>query len=314
MAGLTLVAVVALFPFSAANAAAQREGYVITDLRGRLIAENRPVDWLVEVRLDSEASGRTLATAYTIGSEEFEFENIAGVNPNDRFILVVDADGYEPVRRVLDFRSLLPHPRNRFRLQFSDILVFHLTPEAPVVDGPPASAVVDVGQLTAEIPDDARNEYASALEALNDGDTESAIGHLEAALEEAPDYYDALNVVGIEYVKAGRYRDAENTLARARELGPNDARPLINSGMLHFQQGQAQDLEGRPEAALASFRTAIGFLETAVRLAPLAAEAHSYLGSALYETGEYARAEAVLARALELDGDTPDAHLALLNV
>ncbi len=311
-------AVVAMLGALAAPAATpQVPGHVLTGLTGRVIANGRPVDWLVEVRLDSGSTGRTVATAYTIGSEEFEFQNILGVDPLDRFILAIDEDGYEPIRRVLDYRTLLPHPRNPFQLEFSGILVLHLEPVAPEtpLDGRDGrSRVVDVDRLTASIPSRARDAYRSALEATEAGDAEAAVAHLEAALAEAPDFYDALNAVGIEYVKAGRYRDAENALERARELGPNDARPLINSGMLHFQEGQALDVETGPELAIESYRKAIGFLEAAVRLEPLAAEAHFYLGSALYENGDHARAEVPLLRALELDAGALDAHLALLNV
>ena len=142
----------------------------------------------------------------------------------------------------------------------------------------------------------------------------AALRHLETALEVAPDYYDALNTVGIEYLKAGRYREAEDSLEHARELGPSDPRPLVNLGTLHFQEGQSSDFGGQQERALESYEQAIGFLDEAIRLDPLAAEAHFYLGSALYETGNYERVESLLIRSLDLDDELIDAHLTLLNL
>ena len=44
--------------------------------------------------------------------------------------------------------------------------------------------------------------------------------------------------LGGEYVRSGRYRDAEAMLDRARNLNPNDPLPLTNLGILYLKQGE----------------------------------------------------------------------------
>jgi Flp pilus assembly protein TadD len=283
-------------------------GRTLSGLHGRVIAEGVPIEFVAEVRLESETFGRVIASTATItGDGEFSFGPITAER-NDSFYLVVDHDGFKEARIHLDDRSFFGD--NDFA-GFTGLIVIYLTPETPEdddADSGPAS--VDVRQLTAVIPNDAREAYASALEALEDGDHERAIDHLETAVEMAPDYYDALNKLGVEYLNAGRYREAESQLENARTLGPNDPAPLINLGALHYREGQT--FEAGSDQAAAAYLQAVAVLDEAVRMDPLLGRANFYLGSALYETGDWSRAEPYLLRALDLDRGVQDARIPLV--
>lgn len=286
-------------------------------LHGRVIADGAPIDRVVEVRLDSETLGKTIATAYTLEGDEFSFLDVP-VNSTDSYFLVIDEDGYKEVRLRLDTRSFVRGFNDPSRLEFSGILVLYLEREAsdeapPETEGGPPA--VDLRVLTAVIPPEAREAYADALGHLEANETDEAIDRLEEAVDLAPEYYDALNKLGIEYLKAGRFREGEAALEQARSLGPRDPRPLLNLGMLFLKEGEAREQPGgNPEAALASYERAVSVLEEAARLDPLAAEANYYLGSALYRTGDLDRSERFLQEALRLDASLHDARLALLNV
>lgn len=288
------------------------QGRTLSGLKGRVIAEGVPIEFVVEVRLESEAFGRVIASTATIGGDgEFSFGPIV-VEPNDSFYLVIDHEGFKEVREHLDGRSF--NFGDADFAGFTGLLVLYMTRETPEGEeadaGGPTS--VDVRQLTAVIPDDAREAYDLALEALEDGDHPKAIEHLETAVEMAPDYYDALNKLGVEYLSAGQYREAESQLEHARTLGPNDPSPLINLGALHYQEGQT--FEAGSDQAAAAYLQAVAALDAAVRLDPLVGRANFYLGSALYETGEWARAEPYLLRALDLDRGVQDARIPLIMV
>lgn len=55
-------------------------------------------------------------------------------------------------------------------------------------------------------------------------------------------------------------------------------------------------------------------LEKALRLGPQTPDASFYLGTALYKTGAYERAEPLLVDALVLDSGMHEARLVLLNI
>ena len=176
------------------------------------------------------------------------------------------------------------------------------------------ASVVDLKQLRARIPGKAVDEYERALKESSKGNRAKAVEGLQRAIKLAPDFYEAQNTLGIQYLALQRYDDAESTLLRARDLSPKAAEPLINLGTLYYQRGETQSDAGRSEEAAATFQKAADVLEESIRRNPLSASAHSYFGAALYKLGSYDRAETVLNQALELDAEQHNARLMLVNV
>jgi tetratricopeptide (TPR) repeat protein len=263
----------------------------------------------VEVRLDSVTSG-LVATAYTMGTSEFEFRDVT-LDLSGHYVLVINDPEFDELRyplRMSDLRS------DGLIMLFLERRTDDAEPGFDRSDGPLA---VDVRQLTAEIPEEARRAHERGLGALEAGDDAGGRAELERAVGLAPDYYDALNRLGAEYLRAGLLAEAEPVLLRARDLGPNDPLPLTNLGSLYFQAGEAQralspgQVGESPDPA---FLKAVDVLEEAVRLDPLLPRAHYYLGAALYRVGAQESAEARLLDALGLDPTLHEARLTLLNV
>jgi len=282
---------------------------------GRVFVEGRPIDRLVEVRLDSQASS-TIATAYTLGSSEFVFVNVA-LQLNEEYVLVIDEPGFKELSHPLRTRDFSADHNAPGVLIYAGLLVLSLErdpseeedDDAGQVDGPPA---VDVRQLTAEIPEESRREYDLARDEFARGDDAAARAHLERAIGLAPDYYDALVQLGVGYLRAEQYDEAETMLLRARDLNPNDPIPLTNLGSLYFQQGERLESASAGESGL--YERAVEVLEEAVRLNPAASRPNFYLGAALYRVGNYDRAESMLRSALAGDAGLHEARLTLLNV
>jgi tetratricopeptide (TPR) repeat protein len=291
-------------------------------LTGEVFVDGRPIDKVVEVRLEAHNQA-LVASAYTFESARFTFRGIM-LALEDTYYLVINESGFRELRyelRVFDF--IRDSASSRIR-HFAGLLVLNLErlpPEKKANDGriigPKA---VDARQLKAEISDEARREYNLALQEAAAGDARAALTRLEKAVKLAPEYYDALNKLGAAYLRAGEYRKAEAILDRARALNPNDPLPLTNLGILHFEEGgkpasaTAAGADGGLAAAEASYRKAVEFFDKALRLDSLAPRTNFYLGTALYKIGSYERAESLLLNTLALDKTMHEAHLTLLNI
>ncbi len=295
----------------------EAQGGIMQRLNGRLRADGRPVDWLVEIRLE-RVSGGIAGTAYTLSGDEFEFRNIP-VNTSEIYLLIVEEPDFEVYREEVRLG------RDAFGRVFAYngmfIIDLRRRPPEEQRDGETGALAVDVRQLLAEIPDEARDAYGEAIGFLENGNRAEGIALLERALVLAPDYYEALNRLGVEYFAERRYRDAEAVLERAVDLNRNDPIPLMNLGVLHFQEGrELEDREsegtrtGADGDSSTSFQRAVEAFEATLRLDPTSATAAYYLGVSLHETGNPERAEALLLEALGRDPNLSDARLTLINI
>ena len=277
-------------------------------IEGSIIVQTpRQPDGIIEIRLEGQGSER-IGFAYTDGSGRFAFRNVQ-LQSGSVYYVVVEAEGFQPYRERLD---------RHIDLRFGGRVMIVLNPVAPQpVPGDPGGSsayVVDLRTLAANIPEEAVEEYEKAIEESADGNSERSIEHLSRALELAPDYAEAHNSLGAQYSLAARYDEARAEFEKARELNPPWVVPVINLGTLYYQEGEVRDIEGRTEEARDLYRQAVETLEGAITMDRISPTAHYFLGVALYKTSEYPRAESMLNRAIELNGDLDEAFLALINV
>jgi Flp pilus assembly protein TadD len=289
---------------------------------GEVYADGRPINRVVEVRFEASNSS-LVASAYTFGSARFTFRNITLAMEENYYLAIRDLD-FKELRYELHMNDFVPDSASSSVFHFAGSIVLELQSlpkEKKAGDerkaGPKA---VDARQLKAEISGNARREYNLALENIAAGNSKAAVAHLEKAVELAPDYYDALNKLGGEYARSGRYKEAEVILDRARTLNPNDPLPLTNLGILYLKQGERLEFVAAVKAGSGSdepltfYDKAAEVFEKALRLNPLSPRANYYLGTALYKAGVDERAEPLLLNALDLDGQMHEARLALISV
>ncbi|MBI1986289.1 MAG: tetratricopeptide repeat protein [Rhodospirillales bacterium] len=138
-----------------------------------------------------------------------------------------------------------------------------------------------------------------ALIALQGGDADAAVGHLEKAVAIAPDSAELYNLLGGALRKAGRSADAIAAYRHAVALSPAMAEA-------HYNLANALKKEARAEEAIEHYRRAVA-------LKPDFADAHYNLGLLLRQAGRAGEAAAELAEATRLNPRDAEAFINLAN-
>jgi len=166
---------------------------------------------------------------------------------------------------------------------------------------PAGSPVVSIQTL--KVPEKAIKLAARGQEESDKKNLEKAADLLHKAVQICPTFVEAWNNLGVTYLRMGKQKEAESALVRALDSDPKAAPALRNLGLIYLQTK-------RPNEALAVLLRA----REAAREKDLYIE--TYLGHALYGTGQYQEAEAVLKGAIRMKPDFPAAlyPLALAQV
>jgi Flp pilus assembly protein TadD len=139
-----------------------------------------------------------------------------------------------------------------------------------------------------------REALTLAEQAMQAGDHVGAARTYQQILEVVPNHPNALHGLGIIYLQAERFADAEGALRRAVAEAPNDA-------SLHNNLNLALRGLGRLDEALACCRRAL-------ELAPQMPELHNNLAILLKETGALDEAVASFQQAIQLKPDYAEVH------
>lgn len=140
-------------------------------------------------------------------------------------------------------------------------------------------------------PDDPDALHLLGLVALQAGRLHEAVELISRALSLRAEFPEALNNLASAMLALGQLDQAERLLEAALKMRPEYADALSNLGAI-------MNMRERPEDAVA-------YLEQAVTLNPQAAMAHNNLGNALRDLGRLEEAGRAYARALELDSNKP---------
>lgn len=152
------------------------------------------------------------------------------------------------------------------------------------------------------IPGEARDLFKTGIKRLaNKSKNDKGLDELAAAIRIAPDYYDALIHLGVEYVQRNEYQKALPFLVKAIDINRTSYSAFYNLGYACYQLNQI------PEAVEA-FRGAI-------IIKPASANAQLFYGTVLRISGDFVKSEKALLQVKE-SGETsiPQVHyqLALL--
>ncbi len=125
------------------------------------------------------------------------------------------------------------------------------------------------------------------------GEYDEALDICRRAVEMAPKYFPALNLLGTIATRVGENALAADSFSKAAALNPTDA-------AVHINHGVALRNQGRLDEAIASYGRAID-------IDPAIAAAHNNLGNALKDQGNLDEALAAYRRATEADATYAEA-------
>lgn len=136
------------------------------------------------------------------------------------------------------------------------------------------------------VPPEAEQAYEQALALFKQGQAGQARKQLEHAVQLFPDYFLALNRLGLEALRAGEVAASEKWFARALRADPNSASARFGMGWVYYQKGEWQ--------------AAAEQLRRSAELNPAVPETHWYLGLTTLELALWEESEASFRRFLDL--------------
>lgn len=145
-----------------------------------------------------------------------------------------------------------------------------------------------------EVPTEARKLYTKAAEQLADK-KDTGLDDLKQAIQIAPSYYAALDLLGTEYVKRSQFKEAIPYLIKAVEV---NGRSFSSSYAL-----------GVAQLNLKQNKEAVAALKSATEIYPQSPNAQLRYGTALRISGDNENAEKTLLKAKELLKKTPIAEV-----
>lgn len=236
----------------------------VTDREGRPLINTR-----VFLQDDSYSQ---LAMAYTDGSGRFRFTRLASGNYN----VQVDPLGTDYERQSQRVEAVPFSPvagaGEIFRVNFQ-LKLKKMAGTAAAANNNAADTI-----FYQNVPDAAKQEFARGRKNVEKGDFDAGAASLKSALGIFPDYYEAMELLGTEYVKRHEYQSALPLLERAVVINENGWRGFYSLGIALTESNRATQ--------------AVTALRRAVELNPRSPNPYMRLGMAL-AVADATRAEAI---------------------
>lgn len=93
---------------------------------------------------------------------------------------------------------------------------------------PSLPGTISAQRLLHKVPSKAAKEYRASLKASEAGDREKCIQHLQRAIEIDPEYMEAHNNLGVQYIALEQYEQAAAELEKCVSLDPTSVRGQLN--------------------------------------------------------------------------------------
>ncbi len=214
----------------------------------------------------------------TNGSGSYNFRSI----PDGRYyvkVLAVGTTYQDQIRPV----SLIPVSAVRGSGAVSEQVDFALNVRqsayAPFI-GPPGIIFVQ------EVPKSAEDYYEKGISFLSNDNDKEGFENLKKAIEIFPEYYNALDRLGTEYVKRGFYEPAYIILNIAKKVNSNSYSSIFGFGIAQFKLNQVKE-------SIESFEKAIQLYDKSI-------DANLWIGIALIQTDDLTEAEKYLLQSNKL--------------
>jgi tetratricopeptide (TPR) repeat protein len=134
-------------------------------------------------------------------------------------------------------------PFDRLRTQLSNRDVnWPDTDRSRPQNGNGSAATVSLQQLQHKVPKQALKEFKKARTASSKGDNETALDHLQNAVQLDPEFADAHNDLGVALARVGNTDEAVEQFQRATNLAPNHNRAVRNLSLALYTLQRYHDV------------------------------------------------------------------------
>ena len=252
------------------------EGRVVSSVRVSLVDENY----------------QPKGTVFADSNGRYRFRNLRAGS----YYLRVEPTGlpYEEYSKQIDLYSFTLRASTFEEPTLEDIVLKRKRSSSNSI-GTPGVVFVQV------VPPAAREEFDHAASNIKDKNTTLGIAALKRAIEIFPEYFDALELLGTQYVKLAQFESAVPILARALMVNNKSASTLYALGVAQLKLGQLNE--------------SVESLRSAIALNPVNPNSYLMLGVAYGESGSLDQSETALKKAYEQGGaDASDAHLYLAGI
>ena len=244
-----------------------------------------PINVRMGLRLSSPTAGDFISSTDDRG--QFVFSGLVAGN----YTITLDGErDFEPVAQQVE----VVQSRNTGRQTY--MVSIRLIDKKKQTSKP---AVVSQAELG--IPKHAAELYRKGIDLAKNGDHRGAAGQLALAVAEYPDYFNALNELGVQYMQLNELEKADETFKAAIKIKPDGFEALVNRGITVFR--------------LKRYAYAETLLRGAIAVKGQSPVAHYYLGRTLINLQKFDGAETELNLALKSGGDAMnEAHRMLANL
>ena len=118
-----------------------------------------------------------------------------------------------------------------------------LEPPHSVGNRLPSSETVTLHELSHHVPGRAVKEFERARKATNEGEKENAIAHYHKAIAADPEFFAAINNLGVTYLDLNRVDVAIEQFTKAIAVDPHAPLPEANLAIAYLRQGLIADAE-----------------------------------------------------------------------
>jgi Flp pilus assembly protein TadD len=282
-----------IFLYSVALAAGQIGGGLTETTNTRLGGNNYivgtvfsptgiPISTRMSIRLSTPTWGEVLAT--TDDSGRFVFSGVgSGV-----YTLVIDGEKeFEPVMQQVE----IIRPRSTIPETYA--MTIRLRTREDVRSKTEKPSVISA--TNAGVPKRAMDLYQKASKLAGAKDYKGAIEQLKLAVEKYPAFVNALNEIGVLYLRLNEFEMADKALKAALKIKPDAYEPLINRAIALFR--------------LARFKDAEIVLRETLKAKAESSVAYYYLGRTLNKMARNAEAETAYLTCIKMSpGEFKEAH------
>ena len=224
-----------------------------------------------EIRFTLMSDAGRIEVYFTDSRGRFIMSRILGLKTDAGYQITVQGDGTTFDTTTQTFREFGVY----------QVQVFLKPLRSPAVK---PAAVVDLAEFDSLAPEEARQAYAEAMRLYKEGERDKAVEGLERAIEIYPQYFRALNDLGVIYMKLGKLDLAAQMFDRAIKVAPRVYYPKLNLARIHTRQGR--------------YKEAVRILDQLHKENPTLVDVRIALGDALMAMNKLDEAEPHLRAAL----------------